>query len=459
MVGVAASVAVVAIGLSATAGPAGASPARRSAPAETGAAGVVLTSDIPYGEAPDETGLPETLRLDLYDPSAVAGVRPALVVVHGGGFAQGDKTDAVYVAMAQAFAEQGVVVAAVDYRLRPDTYPEFPVASVDAQHDVQAAVRWLRAHAGELRIDPERIAVSGHSAGAITALRVGAHPDDPGASGTPGESSMVAGVLAVSGFLAGDVGAASAPVRMLHGSADLLIPLNWADDTCKRWEAAGGACDLRVYEGATHDATGFFTPAAPEVAGFLACTVGGPVAYADVLAGSAAAQVVAWATGVGVLNGSVAGPLAPSGDVTRRQLAAWAWRWAGEVPDATGRTGGSAAIEWVIDSGILHSRRDGTFGRARVVSRAAAAMALWRLAGRPVAAPPSPTVPGLDPRAKYAPAVEWLVAHGIDALLVRGTFRPDAPLRRVQLLRSLRGLSADVVDGAAVPNAPACPAA
>ena len=86
-------------------------------------------------------------------------------------------------------------------------------------------------------------------------------------------------------------------------------------------------------------------------------------------------------------------------------------------------------------------------------------MALWRLAGRPVAAPPSPTVPGLDPRAKYAPAVEWLVAHGIDALLVRGTFRPDAPLRRVQLLRSLRGLSADVVDGAAVPNAPACPAA
>lgn len=459
MVGVAASVAVAAVGLAVGAGPVGALPTPRATPPETDGAGVVVTSDLAYGEAPDEAGVPETLRLDLYDPTAVAGVRPALVVVHGGGFSQGDKADPVYVAMAQAFAAQGMVVASVNYRLRPDTYPEFPVASVDAQHDVQAAVRWLRAHAGELRIDPARIAVTGHSAGAITALRVGAHPDDPGASGTPEESSTVAGVLAVSGFLPGDVGAAAAPVRMLHGSADTLIPLRWADDTCKRWAVAGGTCDLLVYDGASHDATGFFAPTAPEVTGFLACTVGGPVAYSDVVPGSAAAQVVAWATGVGVLNGSVAGPLAPSGDVTRRQFAAWAWRWAGEAPDATVRTGGSAAIEWVVDSGILHPRRDGTFGGARVVSRAAAAMALWRLAGRPVAAPPSPTVPGLDPRAKYAPAVEWLVAHGIDALLVRGTFRPDAPLRRVQLLRSLRGLSADVVDGAAVPNAPACPAA
>ena len=419
---------------------------------------VVVTGDIAYGEALDESGSPEVLRLDLYDPATVPGTRPALVVIHGGGFYQGDKADPVYVTMARAFAEQGIVVASVDYRLRPDTYPEFPVASVDAQHDVQAAVRWLRAHAGDLRIDPERIAVTGHSAGAIAALRVAAHPDDPGESGTPGESSTVAGVLAVSGFLAGDVGAAAAPVRMLHGSADTLIPLNWADDTCKRWEAAGGACDLLVYDGASHDATGFFRPAAPEVAGFLACTVGGPVAYADVVPGSATAQVVGWATGVGVLNGSVVGPLEPSGDVTRRQFADWAWRWAGEAADATGRTGGSAAIEWVVGRGVLHPRRDGTFVGSRVVSRAAAAMALWRLAGRPVGAPPAPAVPGLDPQAKYAPAVEWMAAHGIDALLVGGAFRPDAPLRRSQLLRSLRGLSRDATVGAGAPDAPACPA-
>src|SRR5690606_4453190 len=150
---------------------------------------VVVTADLAYGEAPDENGVTETLRLDLYDPTAVAGTRPALVVVHGGGFDRGDKADPVYVSMAGAIAAQGLVVAVVNYRLRPDTYPDFPVASVDAQHDVQAAVRWLRAHATDLRLDPARTAAAGHWAGAIAALRAGTHPDHPGACGTPAQPS------------------------------------------------------------------------------------------------------------------------------------------------------------------------------------------------------------------------------------------------------------------------------
>ena len=102
---------------------------------------VVVTTDVAYGVAPDEAGVPETLRLDLYDPVDVPGTRPALVVVHGGGFERGDKSDPVYVAMAEAFAAQRLVVAVVNYRLRPDTYPDYPAASLDAQDDPSRAVR------------------------------------------------------------------------------------------------------------------------------------------------------------------------------------------------------------------------------------------------------------------------------------------------------------------------------
>ena len=65
----------------------------------------------------------------------------------------------------------------------------FEAAAVQAQHDAQAAVRWLRAHAADLGVDPSRIAIGGGSAGADVALLVGAHSEDPGTSGTPGQSS------------------------------------------------------------------------------------------------------------------------------------------------------------------------------------------------------------------------------------------------------------------------------
>ena len=447
------TVALVGVGALGVAAPAGA-----AAGVDPGAdPGVVVTADIVYGEAPDEAGAPEVLRLDLYDPTAVPGTRAALVVVHGGGFDRGDKADPVYVGMAQAFAAQGLVVAVVNYRLRADTYPSYPVASVDAQHDVQAAVRWLRAHAAELRLDPERIAVTGHSAGAITALRVGTHPEDPGASGTPEQPSGVASVLGVSGFLPGEVGTATPPLRLLHGTEDPLIPLPWADTTCKDWAVAGGACDLITYEGASHDATAFFDPDAPEVTRFLACTVGGPVAFADVAPGTARARTAAWATGVGVLNGAVTAPLDGAAPVSRDQFSAWTWRWAGRpAADGVARLGGEPAVDWVVAGGVLHTRRDGSFGGRRGLSRAGAAMALWRVAGRPAVEPLA--VDGLDPGAKEAPAVAWLVAEGADGLLVDGRFRADAPVRRAQLLTVLRQLSATsgppVADGV-----PACPAA
>lgn len=408
---------------------------------------VVVTSDLAFGSAPDEYGVNETLRLDLYDPGDTARARPALVLVHGGGFSRGDKAEPVYAAAARAFAGRGFVVASVNYRLRPDVYPGYPVASVDAQHDVQAAVRWLRAHAAELRIDPARLAVTGHSAGAITALRVATNPHDPGDSGTPGQSSAVSAVLAVSGFLAVDVHAAGARVLLLHGSADTLVPVAWADDTCRRWRLAGGSCRLVTFAGGTHDATGFFDPVSPVVTDFLRCAIGGPVSFDDVPAGSAASMAVGWATGRGIVSGTDNGAFLPAAPVTRLRFAAWAWKLVGRptVPgvalsDVAPSNPAAPSASWAVSTGVLGAGASGGFDPSRTMTRAEVAVALWELAGRASVTTPGP-VPGLDPSAAYAPAVEWLDAQGMDALVVGGTFRADAPARRLQVMRLLRGLS------------------
>ena len=105
---------------------------------------------------------------------------------------------------------------------------------------------------------------------------------------------------------------------------------------------------------------------------------------------------------------------------------------------------------------MLHARRDGSFAARRLLTRAGAAMALWRLAGRPEA--PASGVAGLDPLAKEAAAVDWLATQDVDGLLVGGAFRADAPLRRAQLLTVLRQLSA--APGRPIAGAvAACPAA
>ena len=103
-------------------------------------------------------GAPETLRLDLYDP--VGSRAPGgLVVVHGGASTGGQGRPGS-TGMAQAFAAQARGGGVVDHRLRADAYPDHPVASLDAQHDVQAGPV-AAGHAPELRVDPGRIAVTG----------------------------------------------------------------------------------------------------------------------------------------------------------------------------------------------------------------------------------------------------------------------------------------------------------
>ena len=208
---------------------------------------VEVTRDLQYGAAPDEAGVTESLRLDLFQPAGdPQALRPAIVWVHGGGFSGGNR--GLEEGNATSFARRGYVTVSISYRLRSGNIGQ---AIADAQHDAQAAVRWLRAHAGELRIDPDRIAIGGTSAGAITSLLVGNHSEDPGTSGNPGHRSDVQAAVSISGF-GGFYGPGDAPAILFHGTADPVLPYPLAVSTCDEIRRVGNVCELHTYEGAGH---------------------------------------------------------------------------------------------------------------------------------------------------------------------------------------------------------------
>jgi acetyl esterase/lipase len=139
------------------------------------------------------------LQGDLYLPKG-AGPFPALVAVHGGGWQQGVRS--AFQHWGPHLAARGYALFAVSYRLAKKGTKTFP----HAVHDVVAAVRFLRANAAQFRIDPERLALFGASAGAhlaaLAALGANAgafmdgYPDDAHAS-TSAKVKVLVGVYGV----------------------------------------------------------------------------------------------------------------------------------------------------------------------------------------------------------------------------------------------------------------------
>jgi acetyl esterase/lipase len=115
------------------------------------------------------------LKLDLARPAEGAGPFPAMVVIHGGAWRMGQKS--LMRGMLAAFARRGYVAIAPQYRFCPkDTFP----AQV---HDVKAAVRWLKAHAADHKVDTAHVGALGFSAGAHLALMLGVTGPEDGLEG------------------------------------------------------------------------------------------------------------------------------------------------------------------------------------------------------------------------------------------------------------------------------------
>lgn len=135
------------------------------------------------------------LQLDLYLHRARGAPKPLILWVHGGGWSRGDARGsgafADFPAVLAGLAARGYVVASVDYRLSGEA--RFPAQI----QDVKAAIRYLRAHAGDYGIDPARVVVWGGSAGAhlsaLTAVSCGvAAFDPPGSTGRLGRAAAAA---------------------------------------------------------------------------------------------------------------------------------------------------------------------------------------------------------------------------------------------------------------------------
>jgi len=241
---------------------------------------------IQYGNAFNHfTRRQEDLHLDAYFPPAsdTRPARPAIVLLHGGSFTAGNKTSDGVPEWAMALARRGFVVVSIDYRLLPKELVALDLTHAGpamASSDARAAVRYLRKHAAQWRVDTDRIAVGGDSAGAIASLYYGFIPAAEGASGSPGYSSGINGVISISGAAkaqafckkidknllphgcllksppgiddtrkleSGDV-----PVLLLHGTADLIIPYINAMKSAERAAEVGVRHDLVTIPDAGH---------------------------------------------------------------------------------------------------------------------------------------------------------------------------------------------------------------
>ena len=223
------------------------------------------------------------LQLNLARPKEGVGPFPAVLCIHGGGFRAGNRES--YDGLCLRLAERGFVAATMTYRLAPQN--KFPAAV----HDTKAAVRWLRANAVKYAINPDRIGVTGGSAGGHLAqfLAVTANvPQFEGTGGNPEQSSAVACVVNVYGpsdftksygksvdahevlplWFGGNLETArnlhvqgsplywvtpdSAPTLCIHGTEDKYVAHEQAVWLVDKLKAATVEAELLTLEGAGH---------------------------------------------------------------------------------------------------------------------------------------------------------------------------------------------------------------
>lgn len=215
-------------------------------------AGAAVTKDIPYGQATDYRGQEQTLLMDIYCPQHDAKKnRPAIIFVHGGGFTEGNKDGGMETTLGEAFARKGYVCACIDYRLRNET-SDWTGTLGDAVTDAHAALQWLIDHSDDYGIDPDRITLSGYSAGGITVTGL-AYNDGIGLSETAEGSIFAVINMAGGSYGLGDIGPGAPPCLIIHGSKDDTVPFMGGTQCSEALTAAGIENTFYVMDGISHD--------------------------------------------------------------------------------------------------------------------------------------------------------------------------------------------------------------
>ena len=234
---------------------------------------IAVQRDLAYRPGPSKAW-----RLDLAMPkSKTDKPRPGIVVIHGGGWLEGDKSSFVFTdrtspANIVDFARLGFVAVSVNYRMSREA--PFPAAV----EDCKAAVRWLRGHAKEFNLNPDQIGAYGNSAGGHLALMLAMAGKEAGLEGDGpyhDQSSLLEAAVSDSGpvdlvelaresqihgvvkqFMGGPaegerlglykkaspvnyISARTPALLLIYGAADLQIPIITADEFVLKLAKAG----------------------------------------------------------------------------------------------------------------------------------------------------------------------------------------------------------------------------
>lgn len=225
------------------------------------------------------------LLLDAFLPAGDKQV-PAVLVVHGGAWRSGNK--AQLRRYAELLAEHGYAAFAINYRLAPQfKYP----AQIE---DCRSAVRWIRAHAKEYHVDPNRLGAIGYSAGGHLVALLGAQGDQMPdcrvqcvvAGGAPVDfRAMKTESKAVSEFLGGPrqekqkvyddaspishVNAGDPPIFFYHGTKDELVKLDGVESMVELLRSAKVPAELFKIKDAGHIPAAMSTAAIDEAIRFF----------------------------------------------------------------------------------------------------------------------------------------------------------------------------------------------
>lgn len=205
--------------------------------------------------------------------------RPGVVLFFGGGWVGGHH--AQFAPHADYLASRGMVAFCADYRIKSKHKTE-PKACVS---DGKSAIRWIRANAAKLGVDPLKIIAGGGSAGghvAAAAATIAAF-DDPedDLSLSPKPQALLLFNPVIDNSQQGygyskvksywqqfspmhNIGKGVPPTIFICGTEDKLIPISTGELFKDKIEAVGGRCDLRWYEGQEH---GFFNARGNEEGG------------------------------------------------------------------------------------------------------------------------------------------------------------------------------------------------
>lgn len=223
-------------------------------------------------------------KADLYFPNEMPkGQRlPAVVIIHGGGFNDGDKARAREFNIGGTLARNGYIGMSINYKLAKNADGTFSATWPQPLYDAKTAVRWLRKHAARLQVDPDRIGVIGGSAGgtlaallALTGPRDGVEPREPYGEfsarvqcavdfygpaklldyhdmQTFGKTRAEAPELYTRASPVTYVDKNDAPLLIVHGTADETVSHTQSEALNEACRKAGARCELVLIEGAPH---------------------------------------------------------------------------------------------------------------------------------------------------------------------------------------------------------------